>query len=160
MCKGADQAIISRLKKESYTDSPDSHGFNEIMNFSLEKMNSYCLKGYRTLLMGIRLLSKKEMKYFIKKHKKICELGRKEKKEQMRFLQKELEKDLVLIGCSAVEDKLQDGLRGCIKNLRRAEMKIWVLTGDKLETAENIAISSGLFSKVDFIFLIFISMSS
>lgn len=148
MCKGADQAIISRLKSENYNDGPESQGFNEIMNFCLEQMNSYCLKGYRTLLMGIRLLSKREMNHFIKQHRKICEMSRKDKKHELSLFRKELEKDLILLGCSAVEDKLQEGLKSCIKNLRRADIKIWVLTGDKLETAENIAISSGLFYKV------------
>ena len=47
-----------------------------------------------------------------------------------------------------MEDKLQDGLKDTIKSFREAKMKIWVLTGDKMETAENIAISSGLFKKV------------
>lgn len=50
-----------------------------------------------------------------------------------------IEKDLILIGCSAIEDKLQEGVPSCIETLSRAGIKIWVLTGDKLETAINIA---------------------
>lgn len=52
---------------------------------------------------------------------------------------------MTLIGASAIEDKLQDNLRETIEQLRMAKMKIWVLTGDKMETARNIAISSRLF---------------
>ena len=50
-----------------------------------------------------------------------------------------IEKDLVLIGCTAIEDKLQEGVPICIETLARAGIKIWVLTGDKMETAINIA---------------------
>ncbi|KAL8253658.1 hypothetical protein R6Q59_031879, partial [Mikania micrantha] len=50
-----------------------------------------------------------------------------------------IEKDLTLIGCTAIEDKLQEGVPSCIETLSRAGIKIWVLTGDKLETAINIA---------------------
>lgn len=50
-----------------------------------------------------------------------------------------IEKDLILIGCTAIEDKLQEGVPACIETLARAGIKIWVLTGDKMETAINIA---------------------
>ncbi|KAE8698885.1 Phospholipid-transporting ATPase 3 [Hibiscus syriacus] len=50
-----------------------------------------------------------------------------------------IEKDLVLIGATAIEDKLQEGVPDCIETLSRAGIKIWVLTGDKMETAINIA---------------------
>lgn len=50
-----------------------------------------------------------------------------------------IEKDLTLIGCTAIEDKLQEGVPACIETLARAGIKIWVLTGDKMETAINIA---------------------
>lgn len=50
-----------------------------------------------------------------------------------------IEKDLVLIGCTAIEDKLQEGVPACIQTLSAAGIKIWVLTGDKMETAINIA---------------------
>ena len=50
-----------------------------------------------------------------------------------------IEKDLILIGCTAIEDKLQEGVPACIQILSKAGIKIWVLTGDKMETAINIA---------------------
>ena len=50
-----------------------------------------------------------------------------------------IEKYLVLIGCAAIEDKRQEGMPACIETLFLAGMKIWVLTGDKIETAINIA---------------------
>jgi phospholipid-translocating ATPase len=49
-----------------------------------------------------------------------------------------------LIGATGIEDKLQEGVPQCIEDLRRAGIKIWVLTGDKLETAINIGYASNL----------------
>ena len=50
----------------------------------------------------------------------------------------EIERDLELIGATIVEDKLKDLVPETIKDLRMAGIKIWVLTGDKVDTAENI----------------------
>lgn len=47
----------------------------------------------------------------------------------------EIEQNLRLLGATAIEDKLQDGVPETIADLKRAGIKIWVLTGDKLETA-------------------------
>lgn len=55
-----------------------------------------------------------------------------------------IEKDLILIGASAIEDKLQDNVKETIEALRKAGIKVWMLTGDKKETAINIGHSCGL----------------
>ena len=51
--------------------------------------------------------------------------------EKMDALYEEIEKDMMLLGASAIEDKLQDGVPDCVANLGLAGIKIWVLTGDK-----------------------------
>ncbi|KAL2926833.1 putative phospholipid-transporting ATPase 11 [Bienertia sinuspersici] len=51
-----------------------------------------------------------------------------------------IERDLILLGATAVEDKLQRGVPECIDKLAQAGIKIWVLTGDKMETAINIGL--------------------
>lgn len=51
---------------------------------------------------------------------------------------------MVLVGSSAIEDKLQEGVPETIKLLRETGIIIWVLTGDKVETAINIGLSAGL----------------
>jgi P-type E1-E2 ATPase len=53
-----------------------------------------------------------------------------------------LERDLLLIGMSAIEDRLQDGVPETIKRLQEAGIKVVMITGDKLETAENIGMLS------------------
>lgn len=55
-----------------------------------------------------------------------------------------IEKGLELIGLSGVEDKLQESVKPTLEMLRNAGIRIWMLTGDKIETATNIAVSSRL----------------
>ena len=52
--------------------------------------------------------------------------------------------NMILLGASAIEDELQDGVPAAIETLGKADIKIWVLTGDKQETAINIAYSCKL----------------
>jgi magnesium-transporting ATPase (P-type) len=53
------------------------------------------------------------------------------KEEMLEILNEEIEKDMVLLGATAIEDKLQDGVPATIANLTAANIKVWVLTGDK-----------------------------
>jgi phospholipid-transporting ATPase len=64
--------------------------------------------------------------------------------EKLSRLANEVEQDLILLGCSAVEDSLQDKVPETITRLLEANIKVWMITGDKLETAENIAASAGI----------------
>lgn len=57
------------------------------------------------------------------------------REEQIEEVSNELEQDLRLLGATAIEDKLQDGVPEAIADLKRAGIRIWVATGDKLETA-------------------------
>ena len=49
-----------------------------------------------------------------------------------------------LIGSTAIEDRLQDDVAATIRFMKNAGIKVWVLTGDKIETAVNIGVSAGL----------------
>ena len=70
----------------------------------------------------------------------------------MQILQDELESNLFLLGATALEDKLQDGVPEAIEDFRNAGIKVWMLTGDKLETAENIGFASKMFNEKMYIF--------
>jgi P-type E1-E2 ATPase len=65
----------------------------------------------------------------------------------LQALYSEFERDLVLVGATCVEDRLQDNVPETISDLQNAGIKIWMLTGDKLETAENIGYSCKLLNK-------------
>lgn len=51
--------------------------------------------------------------------------------DQLSEVYEKIEAGMILIGATAIEDKLQDGVPDAIANLARAGIKIWVLTGDK-----------------------------
>lgn len=64
--------------------------------------------------------------------------------ERMMEKQEEIENNLTLVGATAIEDRLQDDVGGTISIFKEANIKIWVLTGDKIETAINIGYSCKL----------------
>ena len=72
----------------------------------------------------------------------------------MAKLQEEIEVDLVIMGATAIEDKLQDQVGDTISCLKEAGMKVWVLTGDKTETAINIGFSCKLLDNHQKIFIV------
>lgn len=69
------------------------------------------------------------------------------RQEQLDAIYEEIETDMTLVGATAIEDKLQDGVPDTIANLAAANIKIWVLTGDKQETAINIGYSCRLLTE-------------
>lgn len=75
--------------------------------------------------MGHRTCCRWQLKYF---EAKTCLTGRDEKLAEVSEL---IEKNLILVGCTAIEDKLQEGVPECIEHLANAGIRIWVLTGDK-----------------------------
>ena len=69
-----------------------------------------------------------------------------DREEEVARVDEEIERDLELIGSTAIEDRLQDDVPATIKFMKEAGIKLWVLTGDKMETAINIGVSAGLLS--------------
>ena len=64
-----------------------------------------------------------------------------DREETIMRVAAEIETDMTLVGSTAIEDRLQDDVEETIISLKEAGIKIWVLTGDKLETARNIGFS-------------------
>lgn len=64
--------------------------------------------------------------------------------ESISKLVSSIENELFLLGTTALEDKLQENVYECIEEFRRADIKVWMITGDKLETAENVGVSCRL----------------
>ncbi len=55
-----------------------------------------------------------------------------------------LERNMVLLGVTGVEDLLQEDIRSTLESIRQAGIAVWMLTGDKIETATCIGISAGI----------------
>ena len=135
--KGADCEITKRLSKKSLK--------NENFQIISKGLKEFSKKGLRTLMVAFRKINEDDYKSWLKQlHKD--ELNMKNKQKLIERLYDIIEKNLTLLGGTAVEDKLQDNVPETIKELRAAGIKIWVLTGDKLDTAQSIGQSCNLIS--------------
>lgn len=131
LCKGADTVLLPRLRKGSYVETTWKH------------LEDYASEGLRTLVYAYRDFTYAEFRVIDEKFKAaLSDIHNREKR--IDELGEELEQDLELLGASAIEDKLQDRVPETIASLRRAGIKVWVLTGDKVETAVNIGFSCAL----------------
>ena len=67
-----------------------------------------------------------------------------DRETKMQEVNEKIETDLELVGSTAIEDRLQDKVADTIRFMKRVGIKVWVLTGDKMETAISIGMSTGL----------------
>uniref|UniRef100_UPI00398E520A phospholipid-transporting ATPase ID isoform X1 n=1 Tax=Pristiophorus japonicus TaxID=55135 RepID=UPI00398E520A len=126
-CKGADTIVFDRLNSSS-------QALRDITNTHLDE---FAGNGLRTLVLAYKELDETYFAKWQKQHRE-ASIALENRDEQLSELFEEIEKDLTLLGATAVEDKLQDGVPQTIETLSKAKIKIWVLTGDKQETAVNI----------------------
>lgn len=139
-CKGSDTAIMDSLAK---TDDSEMKNMIDITN---KQLGSYSRKGLRTLCMSKRIISEEEYNKWNEFHKK-AEQSLDKNEELLLQSHNRIEVNLELIGATGIEDSLQERVPEVIGRLRMAGIVVWVLTGDKLETAVNIAYSCRLFTK-------------
>ena len=129
LTKGADSAILQRLSSKSSASSK-----RESM---VEHLNQYSINGLRTMCIARRELKTSESEFLIGQLKN-AEQEISNNGQARKDIYCEIEKDLELIGITAIEDRLQPGVPESIQALRQAGLAIWVLTGDKMETAIEI----------------------
>ena len=98
--------------------------------------------GLRTLVIGVRQLSDTDLEWFEKELSDASQAieGR---EERVMAVYDQMERGYTLLGATAVEDKLQEGVRETLVRLGEAGISVWILTGDKKETAVNISYSCG-----------------
>ncbi|TKS82058.1 Phospholipid-transporting ATPase ID [Collichthys lucidus] len=129
-CKGADTVLLERL-----------HPCNqELMNITSDHLNEYAADGLRTLALAYRDLSEDEWESWSESHR-CADKATNCREDRLAAAYEEIEQDMMLLGATAIEDKLQEGVPETIAVLSLANIKIWVLTGDKQETAVNIGYS-------------------
>ena len=136
-CKGADSIIEKRLSKNSSS---------QILAQSKNYVDKFSAQGLRTLFIAMKVISKKEYTTFDKELKEAM-MSIEDKDKKVNEVCDKIEKNLYLIGTTIVEDKLQNKVPETIRDLRLAKIKIWMLTGDKMNTAYNIGLSCNLISK-------------
>ncbi|XP_062410465.1 phospholipid-transporting ATPase IC [Sardina pilchardus] len=131
-CKGADTVIYERLNPQSRHKETTQEALDIFANETL-----------RTLCLCYKDISEADFQSWARKHKE-ASVATSNREEALDRVYELLEKDMMLIGATAIEDKLQEGVPETIAKLAKADIKIWVLTGDKKETAENIGYSCQL----------------
>lgn len=134
LSKGADSVMFERLGKYG----------REFEKQTREHINEYADAGLRTLVLAYREIDEEEYEAFNKEYSEAKNLVSADRDEILEEVAENMEKDLILLGATAVEDKLQNGVPECIDKLAQAGIKIWVLTGDKMETAINIGFACSL----------------
>ncbi|KAJ4884232.1 putative phospholipid-transporting ATPase 9 [Raphanus sativus] len=134
LCKGADNVMFERLSKNG----------REFEEETRDLVNEYADAGLRTLILAYRELHEKEYKAFNERISEAKSSVSADRESMIEEVTEKVEKDLILLGATAVEDKLQNGVPDCIDKLAQAGIKIWVLTGDKMETAINIGFACSL----------------
>ncbi|KAI8373598.1 hypothetical protein EDC96DRAFT_438020 [Choanephora cucurbitarum] len=134
-CKGADTVILERLSKGNPFVAP-----------TLEHLEAYASEGLRTLCFAMREISNEEYAEWSAVYEK-ASTTLVDRAQELDDAAELIEKDMLLLGATAIEDKLQDGVPDTIHTLHEANIKVWVLTGDRQETAINIGYSCKLLTE-------------
>eukprot|EP00002_Diphylleia_rotans_P017046 TRINITY_DN3306_c0_g2_i2.p1 TRINITY_DN3306_c0_g2~~TRINITY_DN3306_c0_g2_i2.p1 ORF type:complete len:1090 (-),score=226.20 TRINITY_DN3306_c0_g2_i2:575-3844(-) len=135
-CKGADSIMFPRFQ------AGQDHEIMEIKRH----LDEFGADGLRTLCLGKKVIPHETYHEWNKEYTE-ASIALVDREEKMELVAEKIEQDLRLVGATAIEDKLQDGVPDCIATLREAGLKIWVLTGDKQETAINIGFSCRLIAR-------------
>ena len=134
--KGADTVMTSIVAANDWLDE-------ETANMARE--------GLRTLVIGRRKLSSQQYHEFSTQYKEASMSLQARDLNMARVTKDHLEHNLELLGVTGVEDKLQKDVKPSLELLRNAGIKIWMLTGDKVETARCVAVSAKLVSRTQYI---------
>ncbi|KAJ3046996.1 hypothetical protein HK097_000331, partial [Rhizophlyctis rosea] len=124
--KGADTVILERLAMH-----------NPHKDSTVYYLEEYATEGLRTLCIAYRDVPEDEYQKWAKIYERASTTIN-NRQDELDKAAELIEKDLTLLGATAIEDKLQDGVPDTIATLMQAGIKVWVLTGDRQETAINI----------------------
>ncbi|KAI1841589.1 hypothetical protein JX265_004681 [Neoarthrinium moseri] len=127
--------------KFSFLDDPSINDDSAVFTRCFKHLDEFATEGLRTLLFARKFIPAEEYRLWRKLYNDAT-TSLVDRQEKIEAAGEMIEQSLDLIGASAIEDKLQVGVPETIEKLRRANIKIWMLTGDKRETAINIAHSA------------------
>ena len=133
-CKGADSIIYSRLRRGEQ---------QKLRKETADHLEIFAREGLRTLCIAQKELTEEEYQAWNIEHD-IAAASVENREDKIEAVADAVERDLTLLGGTAIEDRLQDGVPDTIALLGDAGIKLWVLTGDKVETAINIGFSCNL----------------
>ncbi len=134
-CKGADNVILERAKL-SYGDDIDKR------TTLLYHLSLFACDGLRTLVFCKREFTSGKIENWLDEYNAAKTAPIEDRDRLLELCYESAEIELEILGVTAIEDKLQEGVSETISALHEAGTNIWVLTGDKLETAMNIGYAS------------------
>lgn len=147
--KGADTAVLGVLHKKFKEDKE----LHRMVKETEKHILNYAMQGLRTLCMAKKVLTRVEYEDWKVRFNE-ASAAMEDREEKILQVTCEIERDLDLLGATGIEDKLQEGVPETIDKLRKAGIKVWVLTGDKQETAIQVAYSSKLIGQKDQVLII------
>ncbi|EGC32029.1 hypothetical protein DICPUDRAFT_49817, partial [Dictyostelium purpureum] len=160
--KGADSSILPLVKDANNSSSNNLVGevdtimsstiSDNIMEKTKESLRVFSVNGLRTLCISKRILTTEEYGKWNAEYKE-ASLSMEDRDVKMEEASKLIECQLSLMGVTAIEDRLQKNVNNTISTLLKAGIKIWMLTGDKQETAINIGVSCSLLSDLELLIL-------
>ena len=132
ICKGADAVLTPLLA--------DNQRNRELIQKTMDHLYEYATIGLRTLMICEKQIDEVSYKEWHKVYES-AKVAINNREAKIRSAVAQIEKDLELVGATAIEDMLQDEVGETIQSVKEAGVKFWMLTGDKLETAINIGFS-------------------
>jgi phospholipid-translocating P-type ATPase (flippase) len=135
-CKGADSMVLPLCRPSSCSQSV------------VANLQEFAAAGLRTLVCASKQLDQSAYNAWAIDYEKACS-SMENRITHMAACTEQMEQSLTLLGATAIEDKLQEGVAHCIEMLRAASVAVWILTGDKVETAVNIARAAWVIKEAD-----------
>ncbi|XP_061651699.1 probable phospholipid-transporting ATPase VD isoform X4 [Phyllopteryx taeniolatus] len=145
--KGADSVIMDLLETPKGPEQA-RETYNHIKVQTQKHLDSYAREGLRTLCIAKKVLGEEEYEVWLKRQL-LAESSIENREELLLDSAERLETNLTLLGTTGIVDRLQEDVPETIESLQRAGIKVWVLTGDKQETAVNIAYACKLIGPND-----------
>ncbi|XP_025986710.2 probable phospholipid-transporting ATPase IA isoform X10 [Solenopsis invicta] len=143
-CKGADSVIYERLMSASLeTSDLDSEHVDDFRETTLEHLENFATDGLRTLCFAVADIPENVYQWWRESYHK-ASISLRNRESMLEQSANFIESKLTLLGATAIEDQLQDQVPETIQAFIQADIYVWVLTGDKQETAINIGYSCKL----------------
>eukprot|EP01012_Entosiphon_sulcatum_P010052 TRINITY_DN15809_c0_g1_i2.p1 TRINITY_DN15809_c0_g1~~TRINITY_DN15809_c0_g1_i2.p1 ORF type:complete len:738 (+),score=137.27 TRINITY_DN15809_c0_g1_i2:36-2249(+) len=142
LCKGADDKLLARMETSQELTALTNH------------LDTFASNGLRTLVYGWRPLQQDEYEEWHQRYQRAKATTGQGRDQEVQVVCEDLERNLIFSGATAIEDRLQERVPEAIEKLRRAGIRIWMLTGDKFETAKQIAITCNLLQPDEHLFAI------
>ncbi|XP_012641788.2 phospholipid-transporting ATPase VB isoform X1 [Microcebus murinus] len=152
--KGADSVIMDLLEDPACVTNIDMEKkLKKIRAQTQKHLDLYARDGLRTLCIAKKVISEEDFQRWAS-FRREAEASLENREELLMETAQHLENQLTLLGATGIEDRLQEGVPDTVAALREAGIQLWVLTGDKQETAVNIAYSCRLLDQTDTVYTI------